>query len=77
MSDNQHDNYEKPEVDEQSSTVRGRPYVGILFECCGVYTRVYRRPDQRYYVGRCPNCLRLVRLRVSPYGTSARLFRAR
>ena len=77
MSDNQGDGHETPGTDQQSSASRGRPYVGILFECCGVYTRVYRRPDQRYYVGRCPNCLRLVRLRVGPYGTSARLFRAR
>jgi len=55
---------------------RNRPYIGILFECCGVYVRVYRRPDQTYYLGRCPNCLRSVRVRVAPDGINARLFRA-
>ncbi|MEW6199119.1 MAG: hypothetical protein AB1601_10725 [Planctomycetota bacterium] len=53
------------------------PYVGILFECCGVYVRVYRRPEQKYYRGRCPKCLRAVRLRIGRDGTDARLFRAR
>jgi hypothetical protein len=54
-----------------------RHFVGIHFECCNVYTRVYRREDQREYIGRCPNCLRTVRLRVGPDGSSARMFRAR
>lgn len=54
-----------------------RHFIGIHFECCNVYTRVYRREDQREYVGRCPNCLRIVRLRVGPGGTNARMFHAR
>jgi hypothetical protein len=53
-----------------------RPYISVLFECCGVYARVYRRPEQRYYHGRCPKCLRTVHVRVGPEGTSARFFRA-
>lgn len=54
-----------------------RPFVGVHFECCNVYTRIYRNPDDREYVGRCPNCLRPVRLRVGKDGTNARMFRAR
>jgi len=54
-----------------------RPYVGVYFECCGVYARIYRQPHQQLYLGRCPHCLRTVRLRVGPDGTTARLFRAR
>ncbi len=54
-----------------------RPYLGILFECCGVYARVYRRPNQMVYRGRCPKCLRIVQVRVGPDGTRARFFRAR
>jgi hypothetical protein len=53
-----------------------RRWVGIQFDCCGVYVRVYRRLDQREYTGRCPRCLRQVRLRVGEGGTSARFFRA-
>jgi len=54
-----------------------RPYLGILFECCGVYARVYRQPHEMIYRGRCPKCLRLVQVRVGPDGTPARFFRAR
>ncbi len=53
-----------------------RPFIGIHFECCNVYARIYRRPDQTEYRGRCPNCLRPVRVQVSPDGTSTRILRA-
>ena len=55
----------------------GRPWVGILFDCCGIYARVYRTRGGRVYRGRCPRCLRQVRLRVGPGGTADRFFRAR
>ncbi len=53
-----------------------RRFIGIYFECCGVYARVYRRDDQDAYHGRCPRCLRAVTVRVGPGGTRARFFRA-
>jgi len=53
-----------------------RPYIGILFECCGVYARVYRRPERMLYEGHCPKCLRKVRARVGRDGVTARIFRA-
>jgi hypothetical protein len=54
-----------------------RPYIGVFFECCGVYARIYRRPDEKMYIGRCPRCLRQVQARVGPEGVSARIFRAK
>ncbi len=62
---------------DDANDTAARPFIGIYFECCGVYTRIYRRPDQREYRGRCPRCLRPVELRVGPEGTSARMFVAR
>jgi hypothetical protein len=53
-----------------------RPYIGILFECCGVYARAYRQSDRMLYLARCPLCLRTARVRVGKHGTDARLFRA-
>ncbi|MEP0845254.1 MAG: hypothetical protein HRF50_00375 [Phycisphaerae bacterium] len=53
-----------------------RPFIGIHFKCCGVYARVYRSATQPYYLGRCPRCLRPVRVRVGAGGTSARFFEA-
>lgn len=64
---------EPPDPAEQGGI---RPWVGILFECCGVYARVYRTRDGTMYRGRCPQCLRQVRLRIGPDGIDVRLFRA-
>lgn len=55
----------------------GRPYLSVLFNCCGVYQRVYRNPDATAYVGRCPRCCRPVRFPVAAGGTSARFFVAK
>lgn len=54
-----------------------RPYIGVLFECCGIYARVYRHADTPQYEGRCPRCLRPLRVRVGRNGVAARIFRAR
>jgi hypothetical protein len=72
-SDGTADSMPSPAPDSPSR----RPYVCIYFECCGVYTRVYRRPEENSYHARCPRCLRPVTLRVGPDGTSARFFTAR
>ncbi|MBI4577760.1 MAG: hypothetical protein HY722_15975 [Planctomycetes bacterium] len=56
---------------------RELPYIGIHFDCCGVYQRIYRQPGQTAYVGWCPRCLRRVRVRVGPGGVDQRIFEAR
>lgn len=53
-----------------------RPFVGVKFNCCGVYARVYRDADGKAYSGRCPKCGARVRLRVGEGGTDARFFEA-
>ena len=51
-----------------------RPYLSILFACCGVYQRVYRSADGKSYQGRCPRCTVPVRFAVGEGGTGARSF---
>lgn len=55
----------------------GRPWIGIHFECCGVYTRISRRPEAKEYEGRCPKCGLPIRVGVGPKGVKTRLLRAR
>jgi hypothetical protein len=51
-----------------------RPWVGIRFDCCSVYVRIYRNAAGNAYEGQCPRCARKVRLRVGDGGTDARFF---
>jgi len=59
------------ETGDQSST---RPFIGVQFACCGVYTRIYRDADGAAYNGRCPRCGKPVRFAVGAGGTDARMF---
>lgn len=51
-----------------------RPWLGLRYLCAGVYTRVYRKPDDPAYVARCPRCGEVIRIAVAPGGRSERMF---
>lgn len=52
-------------------------FLGILFECCNVYRRIYLNKEKNAYEGHCPICRRIVKVRVGLDGTASRFFRAR
>lgn len=66
-----------PDDNRGQSTPSARKFVGVKFECCDVYTRVYVNRDESAYEGRCPRCGKPVRLGIGPGGTDARFFTAR
>ena len=58
----------------QSPESSTRPYLGIQFDCCGVYQRIYRDASGSAYRGRCPRCGKTVNFPVGQGGTASRFF---
>jgi hypothetical protein len=54
----------------------GRPFVGVRFACCEVYSRVYINRQATAYTGYCPRCLKKIELLIAPGGTDSRFFTA-
>lgn len=70
------ENQSPPEAAQSGGEKTARPFVGILFRCCGTYARIYRNRSGSAYEGHCPRCGRPVRLRIAPDGIDARFFEA-
>jgi hypothetical protein len=63
--------------DTKPSSLKGRPFVGIMFECCNVYQRIYLNKERTAFRGGCPKCGKRVEVLVDPNGEKERFFVAR
>lgn len=60
---------------EPSNPRAKRPFLGVNFVCAnGAYMRFYKTPDGSAYHGRCPTCLKDVRVGIASHGVDARFF---
>ncbi|MCP5463456.1 MAG: hypothetical protein H7A33_00340 [Deltaproteobacteria bacterium] len=48
----------------QNNDGSGRKFLGIKFECCGTYARVYLNEKMQAYMGACPRCCKRVKILV-------------
>jgi len=71
------DEYNSKEEEEQQQQREKRPFLGITFECCNVYARIYKNKEGTAYVGRCPKCMRSIKVPIGKGGTGQRFFRGR
>lgn len=55
---------------------QNRKFLGIKFDCCNTYNRIYVNKDNTAYEGCCPRCRRPIRVRIGEGGSSNRFFRA-
>lgn len=53
-----------------------KQFLGVMFECCHVYGRIYKNKEGTAYVGKCPKCLKSVSVRIGKEGSSNRFFKA-
>ncbi len=67
---------EPPAEREVPQALVGRPFIGVHYRCCGVYSRVYINRRGTAYEGRCPKCARSIRIKIDPRGTDCRFFEA-
>ena len=65
------------EEPRRSTEAEAGKFLGVHFECCDVYSRVYPNRDATAYVGHCPKCAKRVQFLIGAGGTSDRFFRAR
>ncbi|WP_432799868.1 hypothetical protein [Poriferisphaera sp. WC338] len=56
--------------------MKGRRWIAVKWKCCGAYSRVYKNKAGDAYEGRCPKCVKPLKVKIGSGGTSARFFEA-
>ncbi len=59
----------------ENSNKNNLNFLGVMFECCNVYGRLYKNKQGTHYEGKCPRCLKPVKIRIGEGGTTNRFFK--
>lgn len=60
----------------EEETKTPRKFLGIYFECCNIYGRLYQNKEGTAYSGFCPRCMRRLNVKVGEGGVNQRFFKA-
>jgi len=53
-----------------------KEFIGVVFKCCRVYSRIYLNKKKTAFVGWCPKCASKMEVHISPSGSESRFFQA-
>ena len=53
-----------------------KKFLGIMFKCCNIYSRIYLNKPEDAYEGKCPKCQKLIKIKIGGSGTDNRFFNA-
>ncbi len=59
---------------EDRPSHKPRPFIGMMFKCCKVYSRIYLNRKGTAFVGWCPKCAEKVEVLVSKDGSDSSFF---
>jgi len=62
--------------ENENNTTEKKKFLGIIFKCCSVYARIYKNKEGTAYVGRCPKCMRPLKVKIGEGGTNQRFLNA-
>jgi len=62
------------ESNNKQSEKKKRPFIGVIFKCCNVYSRIYINKEKNAFNGRCPKCGAKMEVLISPTGTKSNFF---
>jgi hypothetical protein len=61
--------------EEPAPAAGPKPFLGVKFTCADdAYNRLYKNSEGTAYAGRCPKCMKEVRIGIGEGGTSSRFF---
>ncbi|MEM8836275.1 MAG: hypothetical protein AAGD00_10685 [Planctomycetota bacterium] len=65
-----------PDRAREGADAGKRKWIGIYFECCHTYARLWKNRTGTAYTGHCPSCAAAISVPIGPGGTNSRMFRA-
>jgi hypothetical protein len=75
MAGEQFDASSDPPGGDSRTRSRGtRPYLGVQFQCCRTYARIYPNTAGTAFIGHCPRCGKRVEFLISDSGDEGRFF---